>query len=336
MYNKILENFKENKKTIIRDIIVIALTIFIGMYELNYEVYTWGKAINVDDVIEVKNEYESKGSLNITYVRAYKGTILTTLMSKVIPSWDLVKASDIRLDGETIEDELKRGRIDLETTNEYALKNALEKANISYKEKDKEIIVYHVFKEANTNLEVGDIIRKIDNIDINSKEDIKGALENKKVDDEILIEVENSKKKVNKTAKVIEIDNQKLIGIYLVPKIKIETDKEIDFKFDKTESGSSAGLMTALSIYNKLVKEDITKGKKISGTGTIDYEGNVGEIGGLKYKIKGAVKSESDIFLVPSGENYEEAKKIVEDSKYKIKLIEISTFEEAISKLKDI
>ena len=37
--------------------------------------------------------------------------------------------------------------------------------------------------------------------------------------------------------------------------------------------------MLALSFYNSLIDEDITGGKKISGTGTIDLDGNVGEIG---------------------------------------------------------
>ena len=37
---------------------------------------------------------------------------------------------------------------------------------------------------------------------------------------------------------------------------------------------------------NSLVEEDITHGLKIVGTGTIDYDGNVGSIGGVEYNIK--------------------------------------------------
>ena len=60
---------------------------------------------------------------------------------------------------------------------------------------------------------------------------------------------------------------------------------------------------------------------------------NVGSIGGVEYKIKGAEKKGADIFFVPRGENYEEAKKIVEEEHYKIKLIPVSTFEEALNYL---
>ena len=48
--------------------------------------------------------------------------------------------------------------------------------------------------------------------------------------------------------------------------------------------------MTALAIYNYLTEEDITHGKTIVGTGTIDINGNVGLIGGVKYKLKVLLK----------------------------------------------
>ena len=94
--------------------------------------------------------------------------------------------------------------------------------------------------------------------------------------------------------------------------------------------------MVTLAIYNQLIDSDISNGLKIAGTGTIDIEGNVGSIGGVKYKLKGAVDSKSDIFLVPAGENYEEAIKYKKKYHYDIKIIGISTFEEAIEKLESM
>ena len=51
----------------------------------------------------------------------------------------------------------------------------------------------------------------------------------------------------------------------------------------------------ALAMYDALTREDITKGKTIAGTGTIDANGNVGAIGGVIYKLSGAVKNNADI-----------------------------------------
>ena len=108
------------------------------------------------------------------------------------------------------------------------------------------------------------------------------------------------------------------------------------FKFKPSESGPSGGLTLSLAIYNRLVNEDITNGLKIVGTGTIDMNGNVGSIGGVKYKLMGAVKAKADVFLVPSGENYEECIKVQKEKGYDIKIIGVTTFDEALEKLKEL
>ena len=110
-----------------------------------------------------------------------------------------------------------------------------------------------------------------------------------------------------------------MIGIIITEKQKIKTDPKIKIKFKNSESGASGGLMMSLSIYDSLIKEDLTKGLKIAGTGTIDQDGNVGKIDGVKYKVMGAVKDKADIFLVPAGSNYKEAIKTKKEKKYKIK-----------------
>ena len=76
--------------------------------------------------------------------------------------------------------------------------------------------------------------------------------------------------------------------------------------------------MLTLAIYSNLNKIDLTHGKTIVGTGTIDADGNVGQISGIKYKLLGAVANKGDIFLVPDGDNYKEALLVGEAGKQKI------------------
>ncbi|MCI8575863.1 MAG: hypothetical protein HFI09_05270, partial [Bacilli bacterium] len=99
-----------------------------------------------------------------------------------------------------------------------------------------------------------------------------------------------------------------------------------------SESGPCGGLMNALAIYNALVEEDITKGKKIIGTGTIDRDGTVGDIGGVKYKLLGAAKKKADIFLVPE-KNYDEAIQVKNENHLDIRVISVRTLEEALAAL---
>ncbi|RFT31770.1 Lon protease, partial [Gardnerella vaginalis] len=49
--------------------------------------------------------------------------------------------------------------------------------------------------------------------------------------------------------------------------------------------GPSAGMMYALGILNKLTGVDLAGGKTIAGTGTIDNNGKVGAIGGIRLKM---------------------------------------------------
>jgi PDZ domain-containing protein len=64
--------------------------------------------------------------------------------------------------------------------------------------------------------------------------------------------------------------------------------------------GPSAGLMLALGIIDKIKPEDLTGGKVIAGTGTIDSSGKVGPIGGVPQKIIGAKRDGATIFLTPA------------------------------------
>ena len=73
-------------------------------------------------------------------------------------------------------------------------------------------------------------------------------------------------------------------------------------KIDLDEiGGPSAGLMFTLGIIDKLKPEDLTGGKIIAGTGTIDDEGEVGPIGGIPQKLVGAKDAGAQLFLVPTG-----------------------------------
>ena len=92
--------------------------------------------------------------------------------------------------------------------------------------------------------------------------------------------------------------------------------------------------MLSLAIYNAITEEDITKGKTIVGTGTIDILGNVGKIDGVKYKILGAEKNKTDLFICPK-DNYDEAMKVKKEHNLNINIISVETFDEAINYLEN-
>lgn len=333
IYVSVKDFIKENYLWLLFYIVFIA-----GMvYPLPYYIYTGGGIMNVDDKIEIIDESNSKGSFNMCYVKEINATIPTYFLSYVIPSWDLVTKEEVTLsENETRKDLLTRDKIYLEQGNQNALLTALKHTNYEYNIEDNHVYVIYIDEKSNTNLKIGDEIVNIDDTEINSLEDISDVLINKNIGDKISIKVKNNDKEYDKYAYVRYENNRKIIGISLETLYDIETSVDVDFRFSKSESGPSGGLILSLALYDKLVDEDITKGYKIAGTGTIDKDGNVGEIGGVKYKLKGAVDSKADIFLVPNGENYEECIKLKEKHNYDIKIIGVDTFEEALVALNKI
>jgi PDZ domain-containing protein len=70
--------------------------------------------------------------------------------------------------------------------------------------------------------------------------------------------------------------------------------------------GPSAGLLFTLGIIDKIDGNgrggDLTGGRNIAGTGTIDASGKVGAVGGVPLKEQAARRDGATVFLVPRGE----------------------------------
>jgi PDZ domain-containing protein len=87
------------------------------------------------------------------------------------------------------------------------------------------------------------------------------------------------------------------LGVVITEQRKAPFDVKIGL--DEAIGGPSAGLMFALGIIEKVGPEDLTGGRFIAGTGTIDSAGKVGPIGGIQLKMIGAKDKGATVFLVP-------------------------------------
>lgn len=336
MHNKIYERIKHFIVNSYKFVLFLIISFFIMTYELPYYIDTPGGLINLNEKIEVKNSYESKGSINLTYVLELKATLPTLIVSKFKPDWSVIKKEEVIVSSEVEKDVIFRDKMLLEEANDNALIVSFNKANKEFKIMKSRIYVTYMDDDANTNLEIGDEILEVNGNKVNSKKQLLNEINKYKVNDILKIKVVNNNQYSNKNAVLKQEDGRVIVGILITEDKKIETEPQVNFNFSGNESGPSGGLMETLHIYNSLVKEDITKGLTIVGTGTIDEDGNVGSIGGVEFKLKGAVKKDADIFFVPNGENYEEAIKIKEIFSYNIKIIGVDTFDDALNYLNNI
>ncbi|AUY49912.1 PDZ domain-containing protein [Streptomyces sp. CB01881] len=96
--------------------------------------------------------------------------------------------------------------------------------------------------------------------------------------------------------------------------------------------GPSAGLMFSLGIIDKLTPEDLTGGRFVAGTGTIDDGGKVGPIGGISMKLIAARDAGAEFFLTPAS-NCAEAGKNTPSG---LRLVKAETLDGALKSLEQI
>lgn len=316
-------------------IIICALIIFLGLYKLPYNLYTGGGIIDISDKVVVEGGEKNEGSLNMAYVNQVRATIPSYLLSYIF-DWDREKVSETLIDENDSPDDLwERERLYMEEANTSALISAFNLANENIDIiKDKAIVLY-ITNEAKTDLKIGDEILNIEGVIIKDINDLSDIVNKHQVGDKISIKVLRNNKEIDCNGEIITIDDTKKIGVALIKNYEYRTNREVKFDFDSNEAGPSGGLMLSLEIYNQLVSEDITNGYKIAGTGTIDEKGNVGTIGGVKYKVKGAESDKAKVFFVPSG-NYDEAIKVKEEHNYKIEIVKVDKISDAINYLREM
>lgn len=106
-----------------------------------------------------------------------------------------------------------------------------------------------------------------------------------------------------------------------------EDEVDIELRLEKV-GGPSAGLLFSLGIVD-LLGEDLTGGRVIAGTGTINPAGEVGSVGGVPLKTQAAHRDGATVFLVPAAE-CSEALRAAPDG---LRLIPVRTLADAVVSL---
>lgn len=312
-------------------ILLLIITCSIFMVKIPYYIDAPGSTINITDRIQTEEAKKTNGTINMLYVSEYEGTIATYTLAKVLKNWDISKVSDYQVSNENVDDISERNKLMLKNSFQNATFVAYHAANKKIKINGEEISVIATIIE--NDLEIGDVILKVENKNVETVNDIKEIITSHEVGDYISFRIRRNNKEQDIKCQVKNQDNRKIIGAVFLTNYDYDLDPKIEMKFKNSESGSSGGLMMALTIYNAISDEDIIKGRNIGGTGAIDLEGNVSEIDGIKYKIIGAARNKLDLVFVPSA-NYSDAIKVKKENNYNLDIVKVDTFAEALDYLR--
>jgi len=321
-----------NKKFKYFLIVVLIVFLSLNFIKLPYYIVSKGGTLSASDKILISGEGTNniKGSFHLAYVELKDSNIFSFIKAK-LTNQKIMNVPKIN-ETESKEETQIRSLIDLKVSEITAIEQAFLLAGKTY-EKDAVTNFVYLVDQGVKNIFVGDILYKIDGIEMKYFDKIKASIQSKNVGDKVKVELIRNKELKEIELAVRENKGKKYIGILSTEIYKLVTNPVVKFNFTSGESGPSGGLAIALTIYNNLTKEDITKGKKIVVTGAISRDGEINNIGGVEQKLDGAISDKADIFIVPSGENYDTVKKICEKKKCP-KLIKAINFRQVVEELK--
>ena len=161
-------------------------------------------------------------------------------------------------------------------------------------------------------VEAGDVIVAVDGTEVTEPADVGDAVRSRDVGDTVVLDVlrtdEPGAEPARERLEVVAAANPNLAAenpdappvpyLGIVVSTQFEAPFEIDFTLDNV-GGPSAGLMFSLAIVDMLTEDPMTSGGHVAGTGTIDPEGVVGPIGGIRQKLVGAHDAGAELFLAP-------------------------------------
>lgn len=270
--------------------------------------------------------YPTDGALRFTTVRVeggpgYPVDAWDILQAWIDPARDVLPVDDVFDPKVTQEQVAEENAIQMEGSQEEATAVALRAIG---KQVPTHVAIAGITdaSKAKGVLEVGDRLDRIDGVEITSTQAVRDVLQKKKPGDTVSMTV--TRKGKEQTLEVPTVAGQggrTALGVLL----GLDHDFPAKVTIDAGAiGGPSAGLMFSLGIYDKLTPGPLAGGRQIAGTGTIDDEGVVGPIGGIRQKLAGARSDGAEYFLAPA-DNCDEVVGHVPDG---LDVFKVGTFDE--------
>lgn len=310
-------------------ILAAFLSVVAWNVELPYLAYSPGPISDAADTVvaEEVDLFPPEGELLMLTILQQDVNVFEAFIAGVDPTIDLVRKQAVRREGESDQEYRNRVLDQMSSSNFRAVTVALQ--YLGYEMVPVEVIVTEVEEgvPAAGEVQPGDVVRSVNGNPITSFADFEPALEGQEVGDTVSLTVDREGNTLELQVELAEREEEPgepMIGITLRP--ITEPPFPIEIRAGDV-GGPSAGLMHTLAIIDNLTEGELTKGRVIAGTGTIDFDGNVGNIGGIRQKVVAAEAAGADYLLVPEG-NYETALTAERET---IEIVPVATLDEAIS-----
>lgn len=338
---------------------MIALLILLGILSspiasIPYYAMQPGSAEDVAQFLKVNGKpvQQGKGTFYLTTVSLGKASVLDWIRSQYSHELKLIPEEQILANYQNDEEYERQQKENMLESQHSALMTAFHEARKPVKVDYLGVEVFSLRKE--NGLQVGDLITAMDDKPILRSEDLFAYLEKKEIGDQVKVSLKRNKQqagkeikeKIEKMITLVDVSQPSEgkkragLGIYPLTREQVSTTPPVSIEAGEI-GGPSAGLMFTIEVYNQITKGDLTQGKKIAGTGTINDLGKVGQIGGIEFKVRAADEEGAEIFFAPkdqqaTDQNEKVAYQAAKEIKTKMKIVPVATFQEALRYLQNL
>lgn len=315
----------------------LALLVLLGSMQITLPYYALapGDARQVNDLIRVPKDrsFPPRGKVLLSTVSLSRVNAFEAFFGWLDPDTDVV-SEDLIL-GTTPRDRFTQQNIqEMDTSKQLAAVVALRRLGYKVAEQGKGGLVVQVEKKAPADgrLAQGDVITAIDRQPTTLSQEVVQGIRIHKPGETVRLEVVGVKgePRVEEIVLGRRPDNgEGYLGVVLNTK-----EQKFDYPFDVvidsgTIGGPSAGLAFTLGVLDTLTAGELTGGKKVAATGTIEIDGKVGDVGGVVQKTAAVRDAGAEVFLVPDGEYAEAAS----HAGGKLKVVRVSDLDDALAAL---
>jgi PDZ domain-containing protein len=274
--------------------------------------------------------YETSGSLDLLTVSVLGSPSGPANLFEVAASWFDPSRSVQPLEaiypaGTTTEEQREQSKVQMSNSQQESIAAALTKLGYDIP-RTVSVASFLEDSPAEGALEEGDIITSLDGSAVSGLSDLREKLDQHGTASPAEVGVLRSGEPTQVEVTPADYSGVTALGV----SVQVDYDFPIDVQIELPDvGGPSAGMMFALGIYDKLTEGELTGGRTVAGTGTIDAEGEVGAIGGIRQKLYGAERAGATLFLAPEANCDEVVGHIPGD----LDVVSVATLDDAISAL---
>ena len=319
--------------------LMIGLTVAAWNVSLPYFAMSPGPLYDVTDfvILSEGDPQQSEGDLYMLTVVLQEVNIFEYALGAIDPAIDLVERERIRPDDVSREEQREINLNSMNESKTTAILVALDKLGYEVTLTGEGLKVASLLEgvPAAEVLQQDDVIVAVEGVEVMIAPDGVAEITSHEIGETITLTIERDDEVLDVEVLLIEhtdFADRPMVGFLAEthnPSFEFPFDIDID---SQNIGGPSAGLMYTLAVIDVLSVDDLTRGWRIAGTGTIRSDGTVGAIGGIKQKVVAAQEAGAQYVFVPLS-NFEAAATVVDDD---VALIAVETVDEALEFLDEL